>query len=320
MTTLQFADTHNLVAFLAKPAESERFEQVVDFLNAHTIKYALTVNPTIYTSCIEQFWATVKVKTVNREQQLQALVDGKKIVVIEASVRRDLQLDDDEGLYKSFLDNTIEGDVKSQGIYVTTTSNKEEFANIERQGKDFSGRETSLFPTMEITSLKKRVKKLEKKEGSRTHKLRRLYQVGRSARVVSSDEASLGDQEDASKQGRKINDIDDDAGITLDSTHFDADINMFGVHDLDGDEVVVESKVAARERRNEVNCVGRKLKSKVTTATTTTTKGILLQEPSESITTTTIPLKDKGKGSEVRAEGSETREESSSNRAGDELE
>ncbi|GJX66082.1 hypothetical protein Tco_0300425, partial [Tanacetum coccineum] len=36
------------------------------------------------------------VKTVNGEQQLQALVDGKKIVVTEASVRRDLQLDDDE--------------------------------------------------------------------------------------------------------------------------------------------------------------------------------------------------------------------------------
>ncbi|GJU69560.1 putative ribonuclease H-like domain-containing protein [Tanacetum coccineum] len=83
------------IVFLAKPAESEGFEQNVDFLNAHTIKYALTVNPTIYTSCIEQFWATVKVKTVNGKQQLQALVDGKKIVVTEASVRRDLQLDDE---------------------------------------------------------------------------------------------------------------------------------------------------------------------------------------------------------------------------------
>ncbi|GKC47068.1 hypothetical protein Tco_1064790, partial [Tanacetum coccineum] len=41
--------------------------------------------------------ATVKVKTVNGEQQLKALVDGKKIVVTEASVRRDLQLDDEEG-------------------------------------------------------------------------------------------------------------------------------------------------------------------------------------------------------------------------------
>ncbi|GKD73204.1 hypothetical protein Tco_1331486 [Tanacetum coccineum] len=91
MMTLQFADTHNLVVFLAKPAESEGFEQIVNFLNAHTIKYALTVNPTIYTSCIEQFWATGMVKTVNGEQQLQALVDVKKIVVTKASVRRDLQ-------------------------------------------------------------------------------------------------------------------------------------------------------------------------------------------------------------------------------------
>ncbi|GKB49669.1 putative ribonuclease H-like domain-containing protein, partial [Tanacetum coccineum] len=85
------------IVFLAKPAESEAFEQVVNFLNAHTIKYALTVNPTIYTSCIEQFWATVKVKTINEEQQLQALMDGKRIVITKASVRRDLQLDDEEG-------------------------------------------------------------------------------------------------------------------------------------------------------------------------------------------------------------------------------
>ncbi|GJS40468.1 hypothetical protein Tco_0565511, partial [Tanacetum coccineum] len=66
MTTLQFADTHNLVAFLAKPAESEGFEQIVKMVNG---------------------------------EQLQALVDEKKIVVTEASVKRDLQLDDEEGTY-----------------------------------------------------------------------------------------------------------------------------------------------------------------------------------------------------------------------------
>ncbi|GKB82105.1 hypothetical protein Tco_0949000 [Tanacetum coccineum] len=98
MTTLKFADTHNMVAFLSKPAESEGFEQIVDFLNAHPIKHALTVNPTIYTSCIEQFWATVKAKTVNGEVQLQALVDGKKIIITESTVRRDLQLEDAEGV------------------------------------------------------------------------------------------------------------------------------------------------------------------------------------------------------------------------------
>ncbi|GKE99435.1 hypothetical protein Tco_0022786, partial [Tanacetum coccineum] len=68
MTTLKFVDTHNMVAFLSKPAESEGFEQI----------------------------AIVKAKTVNGEVQLQALVDGKKIIITEASVRSDLQLDDEE--------------------------------------------------------------------------------------------------------------------------------------------------------------------------------------------------------------------------------
>ncbi|GJX90493.1 retrovirus-related pol polyprotein from transposon TNT 1-94 [Tanacetum coccineum] len=75
MANLKFADTHNMVAFLSKPEESDGFEQIVDFLNAQPIKYALTVNPTIYTSCIEQFWSTVKAKTINGEVQLHALVD-----------------------------------------------------------------------------------------------------------------------------------------------------------------------------------------------------------------------------------------------------
>ncbi|GKF78806.1 hypothetical protein Tco_0234374, partial [Tanacetum coccineum] len=76
----------------------EGFEQIVDFLNANPIKYALTINPTIHASCIEQVWATVKVKTVNGEVQLQALVDGKKIVITESTIRRDLQLEDAEDM------------------------------------------------------------------------------------------------------------------------------------------------------------------------------------------------------------------------------
>ncbi|GKA66347.1 hypothetical protein Tco_0766155 [Tanacetum coccineum] len=77
--------------------KSNGFEQIVDFLNAHPIKYALKVNPTIYTACIEQFWATKKVKTVNGEVQIQALVDKKKVIITETSVRSDLQFKDDEG-------------------------------------------------------------------------------------------------------------------------------------------------------------------------------------------------------------------------------
>ncbi|GJW29967.1 hypothetical protein Tco_0046842, partial [Tanacetum coccineum] len=87
-----------MVAFLSNPKESDGFEQIVDFLNAHHIKYALTVNPTIYISCIEQFWSTIKAQTINVEVQLHALVDGRKKIVIEASVISDLQLADEEGI------------------------------------------------------------------------------------------------------------------------------------------------------------------------------------------------------------------------------
>ncbi|GKF42889.1 hypothetical protein Tco_0126231 [Tanacetum coccineum] len=85
MSTLKFSETHNMVAFLEKPAESEGFEQILDFLNASSIKYALTVNPTIFVSCVEQFWSTRVVKKVNGDAQIHALIDDKKIVVSEAT-------------------------------------------------------------------------------------------------------------------------------------------------------------------------------------------------------------------------------------------
>ncbi|GJW66901.1 hypothetical protein Tco_0121325 [Tanacetum coccineum] len=98
-----------------------------DFLNAHPIGYALTVNPTIYVSYIEQFWSTAKAKTINEETQihatvdglmmlnytdgllllavevnaevqLQALVDKKKLIITEYTIRRDLQLEDANGV------------------------------------------------------------------------------------------------------------------------------------------------------------------------------------------------------------------------------
>ncbi|GJV10368.1 hypothetical protein Tco_1351909 [Tanacetum coccineum] len=97
MSNLKFAETHNLVAFLEKPEESDGFEEIIDFLNASSIRYALTVNPTIYSSCIKQFWATAKANTINGEVQIQALVDGKKVIVTDTSVRRALQLKDVEG-------------------------------------------------------------------------------------------------------------------------------------------------------------------------------------------------------------------------------
>ncbi|GJS25238.1 retrovirus-related pol polyprotein from transposon TNT 1-94 [Tanacetum coccineum] len=46
----------------------------------------------------DQFWDTVKAKTVNGEVQLQALVDKKKVIITESTIRRDLQLEDANGV------------------------------------------------------------------------------------------------------------------------------------------------------------------------------------------------------------------------------
>ncbi|GJU33038.1 hypothetical protein Tco_1176627 [Tanacetum coccineum] len=86
---------HYLVLLGEKNAD---FAEIVDFLNANPIRYALTVSPTIYVSCIEQFWSTAKIKTVNNETQIHAKVEGKTIVISKSSVRRDLQFDDEDGI------------------------------------------------------------------------------------------------------------------------------------------------------------------------------------------------------------------------------
>ncbi|GJX03748.1 hypothetical protein Tco_0189664 [Tanacetum coccineum] len=164
----------------------------------------------------------------------------------------------------------------------------------------------------EITSLKKRVKKLEKKKGSkRTHKLKRLYKVGLSAKVVSSkDEAGLGDQEDVSKQGRIIDNIDADEGVTLvDETQGRNDEEMFDTGVLDGEEVFAGQDMAEKEvsAADPVTNDGEVVTTVSTAATITPeevtlaqalmeiktskpkAKGIIFKEPSESTTTTPTP-------------------------------
>nr|GEW70342.1 hypothetical protein [Tanacetum cinerariifolium] len=93
-----FADTHNMIAYLTKSDASEGFNQIIDFLNTSSIKYALTINPNIYVSCIEQFWTSVFVKKVNDVTRLQAIVDKKRVIITEATIRDSLRLADAEGI------------------------------------------------------------------------------------------------------------------------------------------------------------------------------------------------------------------------------
>ncbi|GJZ19014.1 putative ribonuclease H-like domain-containing protein [Tanacetum coccineum] len=130
--------------FLEKPEESNGFAEIIDFLKASSVHYALTVNPVIYTSCIEQFWSTGKVQTVNGVRQLQALIDKKRVIVSESCIRRDLYLDDAEVFINQQLGNMS----THKKIFVNPFHTKKVFDNMKRAGKDFSGRITPLFDTM----------------------------------------------------------------------------------------------------------------------------------------------------------------------------
>ncbi|GJT71498.1 uncharacterized mitochondrial protein-like protein [Tanacetum coccineum] len=337
---------------LRKPTESEGFEEIVDFMNANHIKYALTINPTIYYSCVKQFWDTVKSKMVNEEVQLQALVDKKKVIITKSTIRRDLQLEDANGV--DCLPNaaifellTLRGKQKSKKSKkkntkvpqpsgstdnvpdenVPTTSNDPLLSGKDRlkltklidlctnlQKNVLDLEKAKIDQDSEIASIKKKVKKLERSNKSRTLGLKRLRKVGSARRVESFDEASLDDQDDASKQGRKIADIDVDTEVTLiDETQGRNNDNlMFDTRVLDDQEVEVEKVVST---------------AKVTTKSATTTideltmaqtlieikaakpkvRGVMIQEPSEFTTTTTTPTaskpsQDKGKEKMIESE------------------
>ncbi|GKA20946.1 hypothetical protein Tco_0700935 [Tanacetum coccineum] len=124
---------------------------------------------------------------------------------------------------------------------------------------------TKTAQAQEITSLKLRVRKLEKKGGSRTHKLKRLY------------------------KGRKIDDIDKDVEITLvDETQgrYGDDI-MFDVSDLAGKEVfVAEQGVSDKDVNLSVDEVTLAQALTALKSAKVQEKANVIEETSESITTT----------------------------------
>ncbi|GKA49468.1 hypothetical protein Tco_0742541 [Tanacetum coccineum] len=113
--------------------------------------------------------------------------------------------------------------------------------------------------------------------------MKRLFKVGRSAQVVSSEDEGLGDQEDASKQGRKIDDIDQDAEVTL----------------VDETQASVKPKVVVQEPVQSITTT--------TPSTIPKSKSITFRDPSESTTRTTLTsipsnIKNKGKAKMIEPE------------------
>ncbi|GJT91928.1 putative ribonuclease H-like domain-containing protein [Tanacetum coccineum] len=245
-------------------------------------------------------WDTIKAKTVNGEVQLQALVDKKKVVITESTIRRNLQLEDAIGVdclpnATIFEQLTLMGKSKKKNTEVPqpsgsidnvpdenvpTTSNdpllsgkdrlkRTEFmdlcTNLQKKVLDLEKAKTA--QESEIASLKKKVKKLERRNKSRTPGLKRL------------------------RKGRKIADIDVDAEVTLiDETQGRNDDNlMFDSGVLDEHEVKVEKTLIEIK------------------ATKPKVRGVMIQDPSEFTTTTTTTTaskhsQDKGKAKTIDSE------------------
>nr|GEW97349.1 hypothetical protein [Tanacetum cinerariifolium] len=275
MSTPKFAKTHNLVIFLEKPTESEGFEQIIDFSNANPIKYALTVNPTIYTSCIKQFWATTKVKIVNGEQQIQALVDKKKVIIIETSVKSDIHSEDAEEdgvkflmfsrFVQVFLDSQVEDILIHKEIYVTPSHTKNIFANMKRQGKDFFDEHVTITSNDPLLSGEDKLKLTELMELCTKLQSRVL-----ALETTKADQAlEIGSLK---RRGRMIEDLDADEGVALvDETQGRNDQGMFDTSILDDEEVVAKEVVAKKE---------------VSTANPVTTAGEVVTTAGVEVTTT----------------------------------
>ncbi|GKC60787.1 hypothetical protein Tco_1088385 [Tanacetum coccineum] len=334
------------------------------------------------------FWTTAKLKTVNGEHQIQALVDKKKVIIIEMSIRSDLKLDDAEELggwsevsyvskregngysgrvtplFQSMMvqasedmgeDSAAPTDSYSTPIITQPSSSKPQKNKSRRKQRKDSGptelitedrmqlhelmnlctklsdrvlalENANTSQAAKIAKLKERIKKLEKKRRSRIYKSKRLYKVGSSRRVESSEE-SLGAQEDAFNQGRKIAAIDQDTEVTLvnETEERNDEEILFNVDDdlkvTTAGEVVTTASIEVTTASAPTTTIDEltmaqtlieikaaKPKAVTTDATTVTirpkAKGVVIEEPSETTTTKTITTaqpssKDKGEGKMV---------------------
>ncbi|GJV44376.1 hypothetical protein Tco_1428912 [Tanacetum coccineum] len=127
--------------------------------------------------------------------------------------------------------------------------------NLQNRVIDLEKTKTS--QAQEITSLKRRVKRLERKEGKNSW-----------LKIIQ--------------------------GINLVSTHFNADTDMFGVHDLVGDEVVVETEVASKDVNLSVDEVTLAQALAALKSTKPKAGKVMLQEPKSR-----VKVQDKGKGKMV---------------------
>nr|GEX85077.1 hypothetical protein [Tanacetum cinerariifolium] len=87
-----------MIAILEKYEHNADFHQIVDFVEASHLRYALTINLTVYVFYIQQFWSTARIKTTDEGTKILATIDGKPRTISESYIRRNLKLKDEAGI------------------------------------------------------------------------------------------------------------------------------------------------------------------------------------------------------------------------------
>ncbi|GJU51135.1 putative ribonuclease H-like domain-containing protein [Tanacetum coccineum] len=176
--------------------------------------------------------AEAKAKTVNGRRRLQALVDKKKVIITETSIRSDLHLEDAGGT----------------DCLPTATI----FEELARMGIPIPSNDTLLIgeDIMQLTelmilcsNLQKQVLDLEKAKDAQAKEI-----VGLRIRVQK-----LGRKKEIKNyKGRSFEDIDKDVEVSLvDETQGRSDdAKMFDTNGLHGDEVIVDMAVGEKQEQS----------------------------------------------------------------------
>ncbi|GJU67514.1 putative ribonuclease H-like domain-containing protein [Tanacetum coccineum] len=99
MAAPKYRDEHNKVGYLQKPKGSDDYHQILDFLGASHIRYALTHDPIIFDSLVKQFWSTATLRSPELgPPAILATIDATSYTITEESIRSQLQLADDGGI------------------------------------------------------------------------------------------------------------------------------------------------------------------------------------------------------------------------------
>ncbi|GJZ93165.1 uncharacterized mitochondrial protein-like protein [Tanacetum coccineum] len=239
------------------------------------------------------------------------------------SVRRDLQLDDEEGMV-CLPNATIFEELTRMGA--KTTAWNEFSSTMASAIICLATNQKFNFSKYIFESMGKKLDNAGKFLMYPRRPKRKDTKIPQSSGPTTNvaDEAVYKEKDDSLETPNDLDDIDKDVEITLvDETQGRyGDEDMFGVHDLDGDEVVVESEVTdkAGEKRNiveEAVAMTDAVTNPVSAATITNveltlaqtlaelksarpkTKGVVMQEPSEStpIISLQLPSQVKGQGS-----------------------